>query len=450
MALQCDIAPVSKFDRKHYFYPDLPKGYQISQYDQPIAAHGQMMVDLSLEDSTVPSAKVAIRRVHLEEDTAKLSHTEGALLVDFNRAGIPLAEIVTEPDIKTALQAKVFCQELQILLRALGVSDADMEKGHMRCEANISVQHEGSFAIVDGEVVATGTHPLSPKTELKNLNSFRAIERGIAYEIERQSTAITEGKPLQQETRGWNEKEEVTYSMRQKEEAKEYRYFPDPDIPPFEPLHVAGTISLPELPGAQRRRFMDEYGFSPSDAKLLTTDPVVADFVEQTISELVSWLSSTLLAETRRADELFETEKKTLARLLGSFTTTKLFAILSEAKRSIHETHLTPENYAELLSYIYTKKVGTQNAHKTLIIMANSEAEKDPSHIIDEKGWWQTTNTEEIDRLVENIIQSYPEQVAAYRGGKTTILKFLLGMLMRESGGTIDPSEAEKKLLEKL
>jgi aspartyl-tRNA(Asn)/glutamyl-tRNA(Gln) amidotransferase subunit B len=270
-ALNCNIKDVAKFDRKHYFYPDLPKAYQISQYDEPIAENGNILLFFPLEDNIRDEAKIGITRAHLEEDTAKLLHAdEKNTLVDFNRAGTPLVEIVTDPDFKTALEAKTYCQELRTLLRYLDVSDADMEKGHMRCEANISVQEAGKFEIVEGVVKPLGNYKLNNKVELKNLNSFKAVEKGIEYEIKRQTELLEKGEIWIQQTRGWNEKEQKTVLQRTKENAEEYRYFPEPDIPPFHPNEIAGNISLPELPQAKRFRFHNEYGFSYADSKLLS------------------------------------------------------------------------------------------------------------------------------------------------------------------------------------
>ena len=233
-ALGCKIRELSKFDRKHYFYPDLPKAYQISQYDEPVAEHGAINLKFVLEKNIRDEAVINIERVHLEEDTAKLTHgATGETLVDFNRAGTPLVEIVTQPDFKSALEAKIYCQELRTMFRYLGVSDADMEKGHMRCEANVSIQEAGKFEIVDGVVKPLDDYKLNSKVEVKNINSFKAVEKAIEFEIARQTKLLADKQTWGQETRGWDESTGGTVLQRVKESAADYRYSPEPDIPPL-------------------------------------------------------------------------------------------------------------------------------------------------------------------------------------------------------------------------
>lgn len=449
-ALGCSIRDVSKFDRKHYFYPDLPKGYQISQYDEPIAEHGKITLALTLEENERDLAEIGIERVHLEEDTAKLLHdTDGSTLVDFNRAGIPLVEIVTKPDFTSAIEAKVYCQELRTLLRYLGVSDAEMEKGHMRCEANISVQETGKFEIVDGKVKPLGNYELNPKVELKNLNSFKAVERGIEYEISRQTQMLEAGEAWQQQTRGWNEDKGETVMQRIKENAQDYRYFPEPDIPPFHPMKIAGDITLPELPQAKRTRFHEEYGFSYADAKLLTNDKAWANFTEHVMSELVNWLHN--LPESKGSSpEDLEFAKSAVAKLAGGWLTTKLMGQMKERNLTISELKISAENFAELVALIYTDRVNSTNAAKILAEMLESDVNIDPTHIMEDKGYGQISDAGALGSVVDEVITNYPAQVEQFKSGKDPIIKFLIGMCMKATEGSADPKVVEEILREKL
>lgn len=446
-ALGCQIAQVSKFDRKNYFYPDLPKGYQISQYDQPIAENGSMRLTLELEENHRDVATIGITRAHLEEDTAKLLHdTDGNTLVDFNRSGTPLVEIVTDPDFESGAEAKKYCQELRTLFRALGVSDADMEKGHMRCEANISVQAANSFDIVDGVVHPRDGVTLNSKVELKNLNSFKAVERGIAFEIDRQTKMIQAGESWPQQTRGWDEDKGETVMQRAKENAADYRYFPEPDIPPFHPIVIAGNVSVPELPSAKRARFRDEYGFSYADAQLLASDNAWATFAEQVMSELAEWLHSSLDVKGDSDDML----RGPLSKLAGGWITSKLMGQMNLAGKTIDQLALSPENFAELLTLIHTKKVNSTNAQKILTIMVASDKDQDPSHLMEEKGWGQVTDEGTLGKVVEDVIASYPDQVAQFKAGKDPVLKFLVGMAMKATEGSADPKVIEQLFKEQL
>jgi len=445
-ALNCNIRKLSKFDRKHYFYPDLPKAYQISQYDEPIAEHGFINLDFATEVNIRDTAKIGITRVHLEEDTAKLTHsTDGSTLVDFNRAGVPLVEIVTDPDFKSSLEAKVYCQELRSIFRTLEISDADMEKGHMRCEANISVQEAGSFEIVDGIIKPLGEAKLNAKVELKNLNSFKAVERGIEYEIKRQIEMIENKKEWVQQTRGWNEDKGETVLQRKKENADDYRYFPEPDIPPFHPLKIAGKISLPELPQTKRQRFHEEYGLSYADAKILSEDKNLADFTEHTMSELMEWVDS--LPESKNKAE---NVPQKVVRLAGGWITSKLLGVLKEKNISITNVKFSPENFAELIALIYTGRVNSTNAYKILLIMAGSDKDHDPTHLLEEKGWGQVSDEGKLGDMIDEVIKSHPKQVEEHKAGKEPVLKFLMGMVMKASEGSADPEVVEKLLKERL
>ncbi|MFA4830934.1 MAG: Asp-tRNA(Asn)/Glu-tRNA(Gln) amidotransferase subunit GatB [Patescibacteria group bacterium] len=445
-ALNCQIRKLSKFDRKHYFYPDLPKAYQISQFDEPIAEHGFINLKFLLEKNIREEAKINIGRVHLEEDTAKLTHgSNGETFVDFNRAGTPLVEIVTEPDFKSALEAKLYCQELRVLFRALDVSDADMEKGHLRCEANVSAQEAGKFEIVDGIVKPLGDYQLNSKVEVKNINSFRAVEKAIQFEIDRQTKLLEAGKTWGQETRGWDENKEETILQRVKETSADYRYFPEPDIPPFHPIKIAGKIELPELPQVKRARFHEEYGFSYADAKILTDDKNWANFVEEVMSELNEWLDS--LPESKNKAENIPQK---IARLAGGWITSKLTGILKEKKKDITAAAFSAENFAELIALIYNGRINSTNAYKTLLIMCGSDQDKDPTHIMEDKGFGQITDENKISSVADDVIKSHQDQVEQYKAGKKAVLKFLIGMIMKATEGSADPKVAEKLLKDKL
>ncbi len=461
-ALGCRINELSKFDRKHYFYPDLPKGYQISQYDQPIGEHGMVELQFLTGKNHRDLAKIGITRVHLEEDTAKLTHADtppparggdeggvGATLVDFNRAGVPLVEIVSDPDIQSAAEAKAYCQELQMIFRCLGVSNADMEKGQMRCEANVSVQEEGRFVIENGLARALGDYKLNNKIELKNINSFRAIEKAIEYEIKRQSALATKGEEWGPETRGWDDGKGETVLQRVKESAADYRYFPEPDIPPFHPLKIAGDVELPELPAAKRTRFHDEYGFSYADAYLLASDTHWAAFTEEVMSELTEWLGS--LPETRQeAQDIIGGKRKQLAQLAGGWLTSKLMGAMAERAIDIRILKIKPENFAELITLIHAGRVNSTNAQKLLADMLDSNVDMDPTHIMEEKGYGQVADEGALGAAVDEVLKNYPEQVAKYKAGKIPLLQFLKGMVMKATEGSADPRVVEKLLREKM
>ncbi|MEK7075152.1 MAG: Asp-tRNA(Asn)/Glu-tRNA(Gln) amidotransferase subunit GatB, partial [Patescibacteria group bacterium] len=319
-ALNCEIAEFTKFDRKNYFYPDLPKGYQISQYDLPFAENGWLGINFLAKDGLAgrlddekQMKRIGIIRLHLEEDAAKSIHDKKSTLVDFNRGGAPLIEIVTSPHFSTPQEAKTFGQELQLIVRYLNVSDADMEKGQLRCDANISLRPEGD-------------PKLYPKTEIKNINSFRALERALAFEIERQTILWTNGQPpAKQETRGWLEAKQETISQRTKEEAEDYRYFPEPDLPPLaftkEQIEQLSVSNI-ELPQAKRRRFMATYGFNADETKILTESKELANYAEEIISELREWLNS--LDNTEGTDEeIWEKNKKKLIKLIAGWLINK-------------------------------------------------------------------------------------------------------------------------------
>jgi aspartyl-tRNA(Asn)/glutamyl-tRNA(Gln) amidotransferase subunit B len=444
-ALNCHININSKFDRKHYFYPDLPKAYQISQYDQPIGEHGYINLEFLPGKNHRDTAKIGVTRVHLEEDTAKSTHSSAnKTLVDFNRAGVPLVEIVTEPDITSAAEAKAYCQELQMIFRYLGVSDADMEKGHMRCEVNISLQEEGKFTNDHGVIKPVTGYTLNHKVEVKNINSFRAVEKAIEFEIQRQTKMIESGESWKQQTRGWDENSGSTVMQREKETAADYRYFPEPDIPPFHPEKIAGDLSLPELPQAKRARFRDEYGFSHADAEILSSDLNWSKFTEEVMSELTEWVHN---FNVGKHDDHLSAQ---LARLAGGWITSKLIGAMAERKIDIKILKLKPENFAELIALIYTNKINSTNAQKILGEMLDSGVDMDPTHIMEEKGYGQISDEGKLSEVVDQIIIEYPKQVEQFKDGKEPILQFLKGMVMKATEGSADPTVAEKLLREKM
>ncbi len=448
-ALGCSIATDSKFDRKHYFYPDLPKGYQISQYDQPVGQNGTITLT-GLAKNHRPEATIGVTRVHLEEDTAKLTHgADNTTLVDFNRAGVPLVEIVSEPDVESAAEAKLYCQELQLIFKTLKVSGAEMEKGQMRCEANISLQAEGTWNREQGAIVPLNGAKLNAKVEVKNLNSFKAIEKAIEYEIKRQSELIEKGESWIPETRGWDENKGVTVHQRSKESAADYRYFPEPDIPPFNPSKLASQASLPELPQTKRARFHEEFGFSHADSQILTATISWADFAEATMSELQEWVHS--LPESKDlTPALLTSKKQQLAKLAGGWMTSKLMGLMAERGIDITNLRIKPENFSELTALIFTNRVNSTNALKILIEMLDSGVDLDPTHIMEDKGYGQVADEGKIGAVVDEVIKNYPKQVAEFKAGKEPIIKFLLGMAMKATEGSADPVMTEKLLREQL
>ncbi len=567
LALGSHIAPVSIFARKNYFYPDLPKGYQISQYQYPLVRGGYLEIDLpndprmnsnksrivlkdesyrlmqllfevhnklgpiykeknycdaieevlkrekipyererkivlkfenlevsdffadfvvdnkillevkakpfitnhdirqasryikslgsllaiianfkrqKLESKRVINPafenhsssfekdsrkKVRIQRVHLEEDTGRLIHDPKtkSTLVDFNRAGIPLMELVTEPDLRSPEEARLFAEELRMILQYLGVSDADMEKGEMRIEANVSLRPVGSDT-------------LGTKVELKNINSFRFVERAIAYEIERQRQLLKRGEGVRQETRGWDEIRGETVSQRLKEESHDYRYFPEPDLPPLSippSLVEELRLRLPELPRQKLLRVTEEFGIEAKLAAAIVRNRATAGFFEAAISELREWLKST---GKDPADP-------TPLQLAANYLTTDITKLLTDSGTPIAESLITPENFAELITYIYEGRISSRTAKDVLREMFSTGA--DPSVIIDEKKLWQVSEASDLTAAVEKAIAAQSKAAADYRAGKTTALQFLLGQVMKEAKGA-NPEVVRKLLEEKL
>ena len=426
LALNCQIPEHSKFDRKNYFYPDLPKGYQISQLYMPLCKEGFLKID---------NKKIKIREVHLEEDTGKLVHPEDmdCSLVDFNRAGIPLMELVTKPDLRSAKEARRFAEELQLILRYLDVSTADMEKGQMRVEANISI----------GKGKKLGT-----KVEIKNLNSFRSVEKGIDYEIKRQTEVLKSGKKVIQETMGWIEGMQGTVTQRTKEEAHDYRYFPEPDLPPLKITkdYIQKIRSeVPELPQQKRERFKKEYGLLDKEIEIFVQNRDLGEYFEKVMSELRDWVKSIEVKS-----KVSEPEQSKLIKLCANYLLTDLQALLKKDSVSGENLLITPENFGEFIALIYKGKISSKIGKMVLAEMFKTGA--DPSHVIKEKDLVQIEDASKIEELAKEIISKNPKPVEDYNEGKETALQFLIGQLMKKSKGRVNPqmaNEIMKKLLKK-
>jgi len=420
LALNCQIPEYSKFDRKNYFYPDLPKGYQISQYDMPLCKEGYLEID---------GKKIRIRRVHLEEDTGRLVHPKGEdySLVDFNRAGIPLMELVTEPDLRLAKEARRFSEELQLILRYLSVSDADMEKGQMRAEVNISLLPATDSHRLETDLRGYKDNELGTKVEIKNLNSFRAVEKALDYEIERQAKVLKTGKKIIQETRGWDDIKGVTVSQREKEEAHDYRYFPEPDLPI---LHL-GTpeylneikAEIPELPQQKRERLRREYELDEKSIDFFVFNKDLGEYFEKVVSEFDPRLPHT---------KIFN-----LIKLATNYLITDLQGLLKGASVSGEDFLITPENFAEFITLIYEGKISSKIAKMVLGEMFKTGA--DPSHIIEEKGLIQITDTATIEKIIKEVISKNQKAVEDFKKGKAHAFQYLIGQIMAQTKGKASP-----------
>ncbi len=424
IALNCKIAPWSFFERKNYFYPDLPKGYQISQYQKPLCENGFLIIF---------GKKIRIRRIHLEEDTARLIHPQGAdySLLDFNRAGIPLMELVTEPDMVSAQEAKKFAQELQLILRYLDVSNADMEKGQMRVEANISLSQKSKVKSKEW-----GT-----KVEIKNLNSFRAVERAIEYEIERQKEILESGGEVIQETKGWDDKRAKTITQRIKEEAHDYRYFPEPDLPPLEiDTYYLEEIKqeVPELPQEKRIRFLQEYGIAETKIETLISNKELTEYFEKSSSELIGWVQ----------DKNLKDKKGKLLEMLANYLIGDGIGLLKGKPFKEKLYPITPENFAEFITIIEEKNLTSRMAK--ILLEEMFKTSKDPSDILKEKELVQVSDETEIQKLAERIIQDNPKPVKDFQSGKENAIQFLVGQMMKITKGKVNPDKAKEILIKLL
>ena len=423
LALQSAIPQHSKFDRKNYFYPDLPKGYQISQYDMPLCLGGYLEVN---------GERIRITRIHLEEDTGRLIHSaqDDCSLVDFNRAGIPLMELVTEPDIHSAKEARKFAEELRLILRYLNVSNADMEKGQMRCEVNISL--------------SKNPKKLGTKVEIKNLNSFRVVEKGIECEIKRQTQVLEQRGKIVQETRGWHDLKQKTLSQREKEESHDYRYFPEPDLPMLNIKEKEVKIiesGIPELPQARRERFSAEYGLSDREIEIFTQNKELGEYFEKTMSELRDWVKSADMKEKVERNEFVK-----LAKICSNYMITDLQGLLKNMSVNDRRFLITPENFAEFITLIHKKEILSKIAKTVLYEMFKNG--KDPSHIIKKDELSQITDKASLEKIIKQVVSKNLKPVEDFKKGKENALQFLIGQVMKESKGKANP-ETVAQLLKK-
>ncbi len=441
LALGCDIPARSVFDRKNYFYPDLPKGYQISQFHLPVALKGRLEMDVPGGKPPRDHVTIGITRAHLEEDAAKNFHSGGedsSTLVDYNRSSTPLIEIVTEPDLRSPAEAKTFLQELRAILRTIHASDADMEKGQMRCDANISLLP------VDENNMPLQSN-LNPKVEVKNLNSFRSVERALAYEIERQTKLMEAGDVVQGATRGWDEDKGATFEQRTKESSADYRYFPEPDLPPQDLTELREQLKsrLPELPAQKRVRLMDEWWFSPADAAFLVGNDGWADYAENVMGELGNWIADTDKSHESAGEVLAENKKK-LAKLAGGWLTSKLAGIMAETNLDMAGLKIQAEDFAEFLNLIYKGEINSSNAQKLLAMMV--ETGTDPSHLMEEHNLGQNLDEGVLIATVKRLVEENPDQVAQIKAGKIGVIKWFVGAVMKATEGKANPSQAEEEV----
>lgn len=407
------LADFTEFDRKNYFYPDIPKGYQISQYKYPLVSGGSL-------------AGIKITRIHLEEDTAKSIHKDNYSLIDFNRAGVPLVELVTEPVIENSKQASVFAKELQLLLRVLGVGFANMEKGEMRVEANVSVRRDKKDS-------------LGIKVEIKNLNSFKAVERAIDYEIKRQIKLLENGEQVIQETRGWDENKQKTFLQRIKEGSADYRYFPDPDLPKLYINEIKEfdkenlKKQLPELPWEKRERYINKYNLKEEDAYIFVRD------------EFLSKLFDSIIEKSKENKELIKLASNyIISDIIGLINTDD---IPNENNKKSHK-NISTENFYKLILMLYNKDISSRGAKNILKEMYQNGGM--PYKIAKEKNLFQKSNEGELKKIVENIISKNQKVAEDFKGGKQTALQFLIGQGMRETKGSANPEMLKKLFIESL
>ena len=422
LALHSTIAQETKFDRKNYPYPDLMKGYQISQFDQPIAQGGHLDIQVAGQ-----MRQVEVTRVHLEEDVAKMAHHhppggEGYSLLDVNRAGVPLMEVVGEPDLRSAEEARQYLMQLRSILQYLGVSPGNMQDGSFRCDANVSIRPQGETR-------------LFPKVEVKNMNSFRAVFRALEYEIERQVRVVSEGGSIVQETRGWVEERGVTVSQRSKEHAHDYRYFPEPDLPPLviDPQWVEEIRArLPELPEARRDRLMAEYALSSYDASLLTASKATVDFFEQAV----------------RVKPLGEDILHQRAKVMSNWMLGEMARLLNAEDRELLEVPIAPESLAALQDLVDAGTLSTTMARAVFEEMFYMG--KGPQAIVQERGLVQVSDADALLPVVEEAIAGNPQAVKDYLDGKETAVRFLVGQVMKQTQGKANPGLAQTLLGERL
>ncbi len=411
LALQCEVQGFTKFDRKHYYYPDLPKNFQISQYDLPVSKNGTIEIEL---DGKIK--RIGITRAHLEEDAGKLIHEGNLSLVDYNRTGVPLLEIVSEPDIASPQEAYEYLTALKSVLEYLDVSDCDMEKGSLRCDANVSVR-------------PCGTTPFGTKTELKNMNSFKGVRDALAYEIERQIDVLHSGEKIVQQTLLWDEKNARTVAMRSKEEAKDYRYFPEPDLPPFmlsSELIDRIRSTIPELPRQKRMRFMREYGLSEYDAKQLVCEKKVSVFAEDCLKS-------------------YPQEDK---KLVANWLIGPLMQEANARNMSLADLGVTAQGLVQLLGYVSSDAISNLTAKQVLVDMI--ETKQSAQAIIESKKLAQISDVSALDAAADAVIRENEKSVADYKAGKGNAIMFLVGQVMKKTGGKANPKVVQEILKNKL
>lgn len=405
LALGCEIRPTSRFARKNYFYPDLPKGYQISQYDEPLCGKGSLTIEVDGVDKVV-----GITRIHIEEDAGKTLHDRGdQAILDLNRAGVPLIEIVGEPELASGAEAAAYLRVLRDTLMFLGINDGNLEEGSFRCDANVSVRRVGDTK-------------LGTRVELKNINSFRFVEKAIGYEVARQSAAVSAGEAIKQETRGWDEKSGTTYSLRSKEEADDYRYFPDPDLLPLEvdeELTLAVRRSMPELPHEKRARYVSELSLTPYAAGVVTSHPRLAAFFEE---------AAMLHGDAVKVANFVQSE------VLRDVTMRGLDAAIP----------VTPRQLADLLGLVDRDKISGKQAKDVYAAMRGSAASA--ADVVSKLGLAQLSDPAQIESICRNVMAAHPGQVAAFRSGKTALLGFFVGQVMKQTGGSANPELVNQTL----
>ncbi len=415
LALNCKIAGFSKFDRKNYYYPDLPKNYQVSQYDLPIAEHGYLEITVNDEHK-----RIGITRVHMEEDAGKLVHAGATIsqsdysLVDYNRTGVPLVEIVSEPDLRSPEEAKAYLEKLKAILQYTEVSDCKMEEGSLRCDANISLRHWGAKEF--------GT-----KTELKNMNSFKALQRAVEYEIERQAQILDEGGRIVQETRTWDDNKGVSLSLRSKEEAHDYRYFPEPDLVPLvidREWVDRVKAGLPELPDARQKRYVEQLGLPEYDAMVITGSKAMAEFFEACLEHYRD------------------------AKAISNWVMGELSRLLNAHGMEITESRVKPRDLAKMLQLLEQGTISSKIA-KTVFEEVFATG-KDPEAIVREKGLVQISDEGAIGAIVDKIVEANPQSVSDFKAGKDRAVGFLVGQVMKETKGKANPGLVNKLLLERL
>jgi aspartyl-tRNA(Asn)/glutamyl-tRNA(Gln) amidotransferase subunit B len=425
LATGCRINTKNVFSRKHYFYPDSPKGYQISQFDLPICENG--FLDIEFGENGEHSKRVGMTRIHMEEDAGKNVHLAGFSLVNLNRAGVPLIEVVSEPDMRSPAEAGAYMRKLYGIVTSLEICDGNLQEGNFRCDANVSIRPKGS-------------DKLGTRTEIKNVNSFRFVEKAIEYEVERQRQVILSGEKIVQETRLYDSTKNQTFSMRSKEEAQDYRYFPDPDLLPLvlDPAYIeAIRITLPELPDQKRDRFVSSFGLSRYDATAVTADKALAAFFETTLS---------LLTDQKISPELGGA--KTVSNLL----TGEASRLLNEANQSVSDSKFKPEHFVDLVKFIQEQTISATAAKQIIALLFNegAEAKGGVDQLVEREGLKQVNDTSALEPIIDAIIAANPKQTEDFRAGKEKLLGFFVGQAMKETKGKANPAMLQDLVLKKL